>query len=157
MTRRQLANTPLMTTWSYLPNSGDRRLSGISNVGLSAGHSSNFQFTTSAEDFIIAISETIDSPIAYPDPGQQTASYNNLNQLTSLSGQPVISYNANGNLVSDGRRTYAWDAEDRLVGITYAAQPGKQTTFAYDGLGRRIAISSTPAADGGSTRRLPSS
>jgi YD repeat-containing protein len=42
-------------------------------------------------------------------------------------------------------RTYAWDAENRLVGITYAAQPGKQTTFAYDGLDRRVGINTTAA------------
>ncbi|MGH7023084.1 MAG: RHS repeat-associated core domain-containing protein, partial [Caulobacteraceae bacterium] len=52
------------------------------------------------------------------------------------------------NLTSDGTRTYSWDAENRLVAIAYPGQPGKATTFAYDGLGRRVQISSTPAGGG---------
>ena len=74
----------------------------------------------------------------------QTASYNNLNQLTNLSGQ-ALSFDANGNLLSDGQRNYTWDAENRLLGITYPGQSGKQTAFVYDGLSRRTAITSTPA------------
>jgi RHS repeat-associated protein len=34
------------------------------------------------------------------------------------------------------------------MGITYPAQPGKQTALAYDGLDRRAAITSTPAGGG---------
>ena len=77
-----------------------------------------------------------------PSAANKTAAYNNLNELTSLAGQP-FTYDANGNLASDGQRNYAWDAENRLAAITYAAQPGKQTSFAYDGLGRRTAITTT--------------
>ncbi len=148
VTARQLANATLSTTWSYLPNFGDRRLAGIGNVGLSPSQFSNFQFTTTPENFITAIAETSDSATVYPVAGSQTASYNNLNELTNLSGQ-TLAYDANGNLLSDGQRTYAWDAENRLVGISYPAQPGKETGFAYDGLDRRTAISSTPAGGGG--------
>ena len=83
----------------------------------------------------------------YPAALTQTASYNNLNQLTNLSGQ-ALSYDADGNLLSDGQRNYSWDAENRLVGITYPGQPGKATAFTYDGLGRRTAIASTPAGGG---------
>src|SRR5262249_40394834 len=126
----------------------DRRLASIGNVGLSASQFSNYQFTTSSRNFISAITESSDTAIAYPSALAQTASYNNLNQLTNLSGQ-ALSFDANGNLISDGQRNYAWGAENRLVGITYPSQPGKQTTFVYDGLGRRTAIASTPA--GGST------
>jgi RHS repeat-associated protein len=145
---RQLANTTLETTWSYLPNSGDRRLAGIDNTGLSSGQYSNYTYTTTPENLITAIAETSDSAAVYPSAGQQTASYNNLNQLTNLSGQ-ALTFDADGNLLSDGQRNYSWDAESRLVGITYPGRPGKQTSFAYDGLSRRTAISSTPA--GGSS------
>ncbi|MFI4988181.1 MAG: hypothetical protein ACHQF3_12145, partial [Alphaproteobacteria bacterium] len=34
------------------------------------------------------------------------------------------------------------------IGIGYPAQPGKATAFAYDGLGRRTTITSTPAGGG---------
>ena len=79
--------------------------------------------------------------------GTQTASYNTVNALTNLSGQP-FTYDANGNLLSDGARTYSWDAESRLVAIAYPASPGKATAFAYDGLGRRVSIASTPSGGG---------
>jgi RHS repeat-associated protein len=147
--QRQLlpATGTLETNWSYLPNSGDRRLAEIANVGLSANQFSTYQFTTTRENFISAITETSDTALVYPGTGTQTASYNNLNQLTNFSGQ-ALSYDSNGNLLSDGQRTYSWDAENRLVSISYPGQAGKQTDFVYDGLGRRTAISSTPPGGG---------
>jgi YD repeat-containing protein len=36
-----------------------------------------------------------------------------------------LSYDLNGNLLSNGQRTYTRDAESRLVGITYPAWSGK--------------------------------
>jgi len=147
---RQLNGSTLATTWSYLPNLSDRRLSGISNVGLSSGQYSTYQYTTTSENFISSISETSDSPAVSPAIPTQSASYNNLNQLTNLSGQ-ALSYDANGNLTSDGQRNYSWDAENRLVGITYPSQSGKATTFTYDGLSRRTLIASTPVGGGTAT------
>ncbi len=134
ITSRQLASSTLATTWSYLTNTDDRRLSGINNVGLVSSHFSTFAYTTTPENFIGAIAETSDATAVYPPAGSQAATYNNLNQLTNLSGQ-ALTYDALGNLTSDGQRTYAWDAENRLVLITYPGQPGKQTAFTYDGLG----------------------
>ncbi|MEQ1742928.1 MAG: RHS repeat-associated core domain-containing protein [Candidatus Nitrotoga sp.] len=64
---------------------------------------------------------------------------NNLNQVAAANGQSYV-YDANGNLVDDGVRTYLWDAENRLLQIGYKAQPTRSTQFRYDGLGRRIAI-----------------
>lgn len=142
----------LQTAWSYLPNSGDRRLAGIDNTGLSSSQYSNFAFTTNAGNEITAITETSDTATVAPAVSTQTAAYNDLNQLTSLSGQ-AQTYDANGNLTSDGQRTYTWDAESRLVGIGYPAQPGKTTAFAYDGLGRRTQIVNTVAGGGSSTTR----
>jgi RHS repeat-associated protein len=144
ITTRQLASATLSTAWSYLPNSGDRRLASIDNTGLSAGQFSNYTYTTTPEKFITAISETSDSAVVYPGTAAQTASYNNFNQLTILSSQ-ALTYDADGNLLSDGQRNYTWDAENRLIGISYPSQPGKTTAFSYDGLSRRTAISSTPA------------
>jgi YD repeat-containing protein len=85
---RALANTSLATSWSYLPNSGDRRLSGVTTTGLSAGQSTSFTFTTNDESQITGSTQNSDAPTSYP-PGSlsQTAGYNTLNQLTTLSGQ----------------------------------------------------------------------
>jgi YD repeat-containing protein len=57
ITERQLlpVTSNLATTWSYLPNSGDRRLASIGNVGLSTGQYSNYGYTTTPENFISAI------------------------------------------------------------------------------------------------------
>jgi RHS repeat-associated protein len=51
-----------------------------------------------------------------------------------------FSYDADGNLTSDGRWTYTWDAENRLVGMAVNTSAGPQytLTFAYDPKGRRI-------------------
>jgi RHS repeat-associated protein len=56
-----------------------------------------------------------------------TATYDALNQILSVTPPP------------ESDRTYQWDAEERLVGITYPST-GKQTQISYDGFGRRTQI-----------------
>jgi RHS repeat-associated protein len=126
----------------------DDRLTGITYTG--AVNPPNVGFTTTPENFITGITESSDAASVYPASGSQTATYNTLNQLTDLSGQ-ALTYDANGNLTADGQRTYAWDAENRLVGIGYPGTPGKATAFTYDGLDRRATISSTPPGGGSAT------
>jgi RHS repeat-associated protein len=54
----------------------------------------------------------------------------------------AFTYDADGNLTSDGRWNYTWDAENRLIqmealtNLTMSAR--KKLEFAYDGQGRRI-------------------
>ena len=170
------AGAGVATDWTYLSNSGDRRLAGIANAT-----ARQYRYTTSPEDLITQINEskgasplqtwsmtydndtrllaansTSGAKFGYAlDPagnitqisqptGTTVLSYNNTNALTAVGAQAVVS-DADGNTVSDGARTYSWDAESRLVGITYAANPGKRTSFAYDGLDRRVAIATTVA------------
>ena len=57
---------------------------------------------------------------------------NNLNQLTSIGGTPLC-YDLNGNLMSDGTHVYTHDAVSRLASVDGTI------TYAYDGLGRRVA------------------
>ncbi|WP_009961189.1 RHS repeat-associated core domain-containing protein [Verrucomicrobium spinosum] len=58
--------------------------------------------------------------------------------------QETLTYDLDGNLIGDGRWTYTWDGENRLVGMTTqsvaetAGVPGLKLTFAYDGLSRRV-------------------
>jgi len=61
-----------------------------------------------------------------------SASYNTLNQLSNWGGT-VHSYDANGNLSSDGSNTYTWDSRNRLTGIS----GGTTASFVYDGFNRR--------------------
>jgi YD repeat-containing protein len=42
-------------------------------------------------------------------------------------------------VLDDGTRTYAWDAENRLTGITDKAS-GTTSQLSYDGLSRRVAV-----------------
>jgi RHS repeat-associated protein len=147
LTTRQLSGANVATTWSYLGNAGDRRLAAIDNDGFVSGQYSDFTYDTAPEDLITGIQTDSDAAGATPDQGRLLASYNNLNQLTRFAGQR-LTYDANGNLISDGERDYAWDAENRLIGITYPDEAGKSSEFTYDGLSRRVGIED--AAAGGS-------
>ena len=77
--------------------------------------------------------------------GSQNAFYNNLNQVLSFNNNSFF-YDANGNLIADGVRTYQWDAENRLLSVTLKNQPAINSRFRYDGFGRRIAVISSGAA-----------
>jgi hypothetical protein len=61
--------------------------------------------------------------------------FNADNEMTSfLYGDP-LTYDANGNLTSDGTNTYTWDARNHLSAISGAA-PGS-FAYVYDALNRR--------------------
>jgi len=66
---------------------------------------------------------------------------------TNVSGYEFVpqtpeqfTYDADGNLTSDGRWTYGWDAENRLVSLAANTTVGPQQSlrFEYDWQGRRI-------------------
>jgi len=67
-----------------------------------------------------------------------------LNQYEQISGQKqsaeALTYDADGNLVEDGRFYYSWNGENRLVRITPKGNHTEfeQLEFAYDYLGRRF-------------------
>lgn len=47
-------------------------------------------------------------------------------------GAPI---DANGNLTSDGTRSFEWDAQNQLVAVTVGTH---RSEFVYDGLQRRV-------------------
>jgi RHS repeat-associated protein len=61
-----------------------------------------------------------------------SATYDNGNQIATWSGTS-FTYDHNGNLTSDGSKTYTWNARNELTGIA----GGVNAAFAYDGWGRR--------------------
>jgi RHS repeat-associated protein len=61
-----------------------------------------------------------------------SASYNSANQQTAFGGQ-TLSYDLNGNLITDGTDVYTWDARDQLVSISGSVS----ASFQYDAVGRR--------------------
>jgi len=63
--------------------------------------------------------------------GEVAFQSNNLNQYTTVGGKS-FTYDANGNLLSDGVNSYAYDAENRLV-----AAANRNTSYTYDPFGRR--------------------
>jgi hypothetical protein len=75
---------------------------------LLASQFATYQFATTRENFISAITETSDTALVYPGTGTQTASHNNLNPLANLPGHSLI-HDANGNLSAGTRRT-GWRA-----------------------------------------------
>jgi RHS repeat-associated protein len=75
-----------------------------------------------------------------------SATYDPANrQMTFETAQ--LTYDANGNLPSDGTKSYHWDARNRLVGLS---GPGLTASFQYDALTRR----STRVVNGVSTAFL---
>jgi RHS repeat-associated protein len=55
-------------------------------------------------------------------------------QVTSSGASKTFTYDANGNLTTDGTRTFEWDARNQLVAATLDTH---RTEFTYDGLQRR--------------------
>lgn len=51
----------------------------------------------------------------------------------------VLVFDAVGNMVSDGTNTYTWDADNKLLQITYPGS-NNRSEFTYDGLGRNVKI-----------------
>jgi RHS repeat-associated protein len=69
---------------------------------------------------------------------------NGLNQYSGVGTLPYL-YDANGNLTSDGSRTYSYDVENRMVASSNGA------ALSYDPLGRLFQVT---ASGGGVTRFL---
>jgi len=61
----------------------------------------------------------------------------NTYQVTQAGSSKSFAYDANGNLVADGTKTFEWDAENRLTAVVQATH---RSEFTYDGKGRRVRI-----------------
>jgi RHS repeat-associated protein len=61
-----------------------------------------------------------------------SATYDDANQVATFGGTP-FTYDANGNVTSDGTRSYTWNARNQLASLTGPVNG----SFAYDGVGRR--------------------
>jgi RHS repeat-associated protein len=78
----------------------------------------------------------------------------NTNGLTvTASASSTLTWDANGNMTSDGTNTYKWDAENRLIQIDY---PGVNnfTQLSYDGSGRNREIVETVSGSVTSTKQF---
>lgn len=71
--------------------------------------------------------------------GTTTYTANNLNQYSTISGEPAPAYDSNGNLTGRAGWVYTYDAQNRLVEADGTlAGTGNRMTFAYDGLNRCV-------------------
>ncbi len=77
---------------------------------------------------------------------------NVLNQYTTVGGVPHT-YDANGNLTSDGFRRLSYDSENRLIS---ASTRRHKVTFSYDALGRRVSKLVVPVPPTERTLPVPS-
>ena len=64
-----------------------------------------------------------------------------------------LTFDANGNMTSDGTNTYSWDAENRSLSIVYPGS-GNHSDFTYDGLGRNVKILEYTASSLTSTKQF---
>src|SRR2546423_3557898 len=62
-----------------------------------------------------------------------SSTHDDANRLTQR-GAATLSYDANGNLTSDGVNIYTWDARNQLASIS----GGVGASFQYDAFGRRV-------------------
>jgi RHS repeat-associated protein len=180
ITRALLNGTPLQRNLTYEDNAGDRRLSGITHPGAARSYAyaslphgliTGITETALAQtrtwayaydavdrlqsaarddgqhyDYALDAADNIQSVTA-PD-GTRNWAYDTGNKIA----QAPYQYDANGNVIEDETRTYQWDAENRLIGIGYKAEPQKRTEFRYDGHNRRVAIIETSGTTQTETR-----
>jgi YD repeat-containing protein len=72
-------------------------------------------------------------------------------EFTVPGSSRTFTHDANGNLTSDGVRTFEWDAADRLVAVEEGAQ---RIEYTYNGAGQRTQIVKKTGGVTDWTRRL---
>lgn len=133
-----LATPPVSRTWTPTYDAADRQTA----MSLSTGELYQYAY------------DDANNITSFRRPsGTVAATYGAANQLTKL-GTSVVTQDAAGNTLDDGKRTYQWDAAGRLASIGYKTQPTLRTDFKYDGLGRRTAIVETSGSTVTETRYL---
>ena len=174
------SNGTLGTTWSYYPNQQDRRLMSVATTGgttyglswtdendltglTDSTDNLSWMYGYDTADRLTAASTSTGLNYAYKydaasnlgsiarPSATTTITPNIVNQALTVNGVASV-YDADGNLLKDYARTYAWDADNRLIGVGINGQPGMQTNFKYDGFGRRITIDTTGSGITSETR-----
>lgn len=94
----------------------------------------NLTYTYDADGRIVSKGGSFATDVL-PTATTQAATFDLNDRETSFNGQ-ALTYDADGNLTSDGTNTYQWNARNQL---TQVSQNGvAQLTYAYDALGRRV-------------------
>ena len=109
-------------TWTNTYDAADKLLTATLSTGASFGYTYDKAFNITQQRITGVTKNT---------------TYNTLNEATTYGGK-AFTYDANGNLTQDDLRTYQWDAENRLIGVSLIAKPGVSESFAYDGNNHRV-------------------
>ena len=127
--RRTSLTLPNGVTVGYTPDQGSR----VTAITFSAGGSQlgNLSYGYDADGRVTSKGGTL---AATGLPASVSGNiFNADNEMTGF-GAAMLSYDANGNLITDGTNIYTWDARNHLTAIT-----GENTaSFVYDALGRRV-------------------
>jgi RHS repeat-associated protein len=143
-TTEQIDDTPLKFTYNNMNRilsqdpGGILRLSGtvseparITIQGKTATVTADNRFTGTATT--AGGTNTISVQAVDSSANTRTNTY----QITTSGSAKAFTHDANGNMTSDGTRTFEWDAENRLVAINAGTH---RSEFSYDGLSRRVRV-----------------
>ena len=83
-------------------------------------------------------------------PNTKTNSYS---QLVGTGSSTSLTFDACGNMTSDGTNSFTWDCENRMLSIVYPGS-GNHSDFTYDGLGRNVKILEYTSSSLTSTRQF---
>ncbi|MBF4067486.1 DUF6531 domain-containing protein [Burkholderia pseudomallei] len=109
-------------------------LTGLTYTQSNGNAVGNLAYGYDADGRITSKSGTFATDVL-PTATTQPATFDLNDRKTSFNGQ-ALTYDANGNLTSDGTNTYTWNARNQLAQISQGGSA--QLSFSYDAMGRRI-------------------
>ncbi|MBX9951070.1 MAG: hypothetical protein K2Y39_18005 [Candidatus Obscuribacterales bacterium] len=135
---------------------GPVRFQASTNKALkSASVNSNPATLTTTKNFVR--DEALSSGVSAASVAATDGANNTKTNTYQVNVNPVptqnLTYDANGNMTSDGTNTYKWDAENRLIEIDYPGS-GNKSEFVYDGRGAGTKIVETVAGTVTETRQI---
>ncbi|MFH0783494.1 MAG: RHS repeat-associated core domain-containing protein [Pseudomonadota bacterium] len=147
ITAVQAGGTELISAITHLPF-GPLKSATLGSVNLSRAHDQRYntsRITAGTFDYVYTRNAggNVTSIANYQVPsvagGQSDYSYNSTNnQLTAVSGPSpkTCTYDANGNILSDGTNTFTYDGLNRIIQVE--KQGSVIATYGYDSSNRRI-------------------
>lgn len=126
----------------------------LQTIGLSASNSASGDFDwTQRFSAKPTLANGNNDAIAAATDGASNVAESSYQVNTTASSSASLTFDYNGNMTSDGVNSYDWDAENRLVKITYLGTDNF-STFVYDGLSRNVSITETVASSITSTKQF---
>lgn len=130
--RRTMLTLPNGITVNYGYDTASE-LTGLTYAQGNGTKLGDLTYAYDADGRIISKSGTFATDVL-PTATKQPATFDLNDRKTSFNGQ-TLTYDANGNLTSDGTNTYVWNARNQLAQINQGG--ATQLSFSYDALGRR--------------------